>query len=193
MSYREIQRAATIVQIVETEHHRFEGRVLDVGCGAKPLKRLFPKLEWVGLDKRPVGDIEADFHDMPLEDASFDTVLCTDALQYAVDPAKVISEMARVLKQGGVLLVVVPNTDNDDGTALWGFRTAGLRHLLESEETIDVAQVLPVNSSWGGVISGYLKDFTESRNRSLNEELQGWVDDMDRRFPTMVGGAAIKK
>jgi len=47
-----------------------------------------------------------DMHQLPMDDASFDTVLLMHALTYTRDPARVFSEAARVLRPGGKLLAV---------------------------------------------------------------------------------------
>lgn len=49
---------------------------------------------------------EGDAQDLPFEDASFDTVVCTYGLCSVPDDARVISEMNRVLKPGGRLILV---------------------------------------------------------------------------------------
>jgi ArsR family transcriptional regulator len=47
-----------------------------------------------------------DMHALPFADASFDTVLLMHALTYTRDPARVFSEVARVLRPAGKLLAV---------------------------------------------------------------------------------------
>jgi len=47
-----------------------------------------------------------DMHSLPVDDASFDTVLLMHALTYTHQPAEVIHEAARVLRPGGKLLAV---------------------------------------------------------------------------------------
>ncbi len=42
--------------------------------------------------------------ELPYADASFDTVVCVDVLEHVTDLKKVVSEIARVLKPGGVFL-----------------------------------------------------------------------------------------
>lgn len=42
--------------------------------------------------------------DMPYEDAQFDIVVCVDVLEHVQDLAKVLSEVERVLKPGGLFL-----------------------------------------------------------------------------------------
>jgi len=50
--------------------------------------------------------IEGDAQDLPFADASFDTVVCTYALCSVPDDATAISEMDRVLRPGGRLILV---------------------------------------------------------------------------------------
>lgn len=47
-----------------------------------------------------------DMHDLPVKNASFDTVLLMHALTYTPDPPKVFAEAVRVLRPGGKLLAV---------------------------------------------------------------------------------------
>lgn len=47
-----------------------------------------------------------DMHALPVEDASFDTVLLMHALTYTKDPAQVFGEAARALRKNGKLLAV---------------------------------------------------------------------------------------
>jgi ubiquinone/menaquinone biosynthesis C-methylase UbiE len=49
---------------------------------------------------------EGDAQDLPFEDESFDTVVCTYGLCGVPDDAGVISKMKRVLKPGGRLILV---------------------------------------------------------------------------------------
>ncbi len=55
---------------------------------------------------RAVELLEADAQVLPFPDESFDTVLCTYALCSVPDDARVVSEMRRVLKNGGRLILV---------------------------------------------------------------------------------------
>jgi ubiquinone/menaquinone biosynthesis C-methylase UbiE len=48
---------------------------------------------------------EADAHELPFPDASFDTVVCTYGLCAIPDESRAVSEMKRVLRPGGLLLL----------------------------------------------------------------------------------------
>jgi ubiquinone/menaquinone biosynthesis C-methylase UbiE len=55
---------------------------------------------------RTIGLTEGDAEALPLADCSFDTVVCTYALCSVRDDARAISEMHRVLRPGGRLILV---------------------------------------------------------------------------------------
>jgi 2-polyprenyl-3-methyl-5-hydroxy-6-metoxy-1,4-benzoquinol methylase len=49
---------------------------------------------------------------LALDDRSLDGVLCSSVLEYVPDPSVCLTEFARVLKPGGLLLVSVPNRNS---------------------------------------------------------------------------------
>lgn len=83
-------------------------RVLDVGCGNKPYYPYFEACaaQYVGIDIVPgpgidfVGGVEA----LPVPDAAFDLVLCTQVLEHVDSPARAIAELRRVTAPGGRVL-----------------------------------------------------------------------------------------
>src|ERR671925_476459 len=79
-------------------------RVLDVGCGNKPYYPFFEPYaaEYVGVDvDNPAAELEGAAERLPVADASFDLVLCTQVLEHAADPAQAARELARVTAPGG--------------------------------------------------------------------------------------------
>jgi SAM-dependent methyltransferase len=84
-------------------------RVLDIGCGQKPYFPYFAPYanEYVGVDidfENPMADLHAPVEDIPVEDASFDLVLCTQVLEHAGDPDQAVTELHRVTAPGGRVL-----------------------------------------------------------------------------------------
>lgn len=60
-------------------------------------------------DLDPARVIDAVGESIPFPDGSFDIVYSNNVLEHTADPAKVLSEAARVLRPGGMLFVEVPN------------------------------------------------------------------------------------
>ncbi len=54
-----------------------------------------------------IGDAES----IPLAGESVNSILCTELLEHVEDLEGVMSELHRVLKEGGILLVTVPGSD----------------------------------------------------------------------------------
>ena len=97
------------------EHLPSEGYVLDVGCGAGHHFHLYKNknLKFVGVE--PEEDliqenmINASAEEIPFQDELFDCVVCADVMEHVDDPEKSINEIKRSLKDGGKLILTVPN------------------------------------------------------------------------------------
>lgn len=97
-----------------------EGRILDNGCGIGPLFEQLPSADIVGIDissamldaasKHSDRLIQGNSQSLPFADASFDLAFCRSLLHHLPDPAKAVAEMHRVLRPGGELVLVDPNT-----------------------------------------------------------------------------------
>ncbi len=59
------------------------------------------------LDEGVQNDI--DNEGLPFENASFDCVTCLEVIEHLIFPEKAISEISRVLKPGGHVIITVPN------------------------------------------------------------------------------------
>ncbi len=84
-------------------------RLLDVGCGEKPYRELFAPYvsEHVGVDavENPAADLRGPIEALPVEDGSFDVVLCAQVLEHVDDPVQAARELSRVTRSGGRLLL----------------------------------------------------------------------------------------
>lgn len=86
--------------------------VLDVFCGTRPYDDLLPaSARIVGLDipNNPYGVadvVSADF--LPFPDESFDLVMCIEGFHYLADPQTGVTELRRVLRAGGHVVISVP-------------------------------------------------------------------------------------
>jgi SAM-dependent methyltransferase len=119
-------------------------RVLDVGGRVQPYRSLIrggtSLYTAVDLRSTPLVDIVGDAAQLPLADACFDLVLCTQMLEYARDPRRVMSEIYRVLKPGAFLLLSAPAVyPQDSEQEYWRFLPCALRELLRDFSEIDLA------------------------------------------------------
>ena len=110
-----------IKHIVKICGDLIHSRVLDVGIGDGFLAEWLHTQELWGIDisakrcrrareRLPgahilVGDVQA----LSFSDNAFDVVICADALEHMDRPEKAISEMMRVVRPGGSVIVSVPN------------------------------------------------------------------------------------
>lgn len=101
-------------------------RVLDVGAGPARYRELFAHCQYFTQDfcqyegskdgllkeawEYPSIDYVSDIAAIPVEDASFDVILCTEVLEHVPEPIAALREMSRILKPGGRLLLSAPFT-----------------------------------------------------------------------------------
>jgi 2-polyprenyl-3-methyl-5-hydroxy-6-metoxy-1,4-benzoquinol methylase len=114
-------------------------RVLDVGCGEAQLTALIARAGFavVGIDvaeeplrraRKLQGDLDLRLVPAegawPLEDASFDVVWAGETIEHVTDTATWLSELRRVLRSGGSLLLSTPAHER---LALLGLALSGRR------------------------------------------------------------------
>ncbi|MHC4616155.1 MAG: methyltransferase domain-containing protein [Planctomycetota bacterium] len=96
-------------------------RVLDVGAGTCPYRSFFDHCDYKTQDfKKYEGikknntteygqiDYVSDISSIPVPDGSFDVILCTEVLEHVLEPIKALSEMVRIVRPGGRLLITAP-------------------------------------------------------------------------------------
>lgn len=121
-------------QILELIQGDEKTKILDAGCGVGYIlyqlyKRGFKNVDnLVGVDSSQTcinecrkrssdNKIRSIFWDLQnisnndIPEDEFDFVICCEVLEHVVEPLKIINELYRVLKPGGVLLCSVPHQD----------------------------------------------------------------------------------
>lgn len=119
-------RYKVIKNVIEGKDQKSPLNILDLGCGkGRYLKHLvvdFPKnsyyavdlstnvmkyfLELTGVEKQ-----QGNLTNIPYADDSFDIVYTCEALEHAIDTDRAISEMARVTKTGGIIVIIDKNKE----------------------------------------------------------------------------------
>jgi len=137
------------------EAHRAIGRyrVLDVGCGVKPYQPLFEPFaaSYVGVDpvENPRAELRGSVEALPVDDRSFDVVLCNQVLEHCDDPARAVRELSRVTAPGGRVLAsthgVMPY--HPSPTDYWRWTHAGLEKLFIENGTWASVSVTPASGT----------------------------------------------
>jgi SAM-dependent methyltransferase len=77
-------------------------------CFHKRFKKL-AGWEYVTADlESPLADHHFDLHDIPFEPESYDMVMCNHVLEHVADDHRVMSEINRILRPGGLAIMQVP-------------------------------------------------------------------------------------
>lgn len=87
------------------------GVVLDIGGGGSPYSSyMLPGTRLVNLDieRNAATSVIADAHQLPFATTSLDAVICTNVLEHLREPQTCLEEIARALRRGGELIVIVP-------------------------------------------------------------------------------------
>jgi len=103
--------------------YKFEGKVLDLGCGQKPHEHLFGNSEYIGIDfkdyskNKDIPDKKPDYYfnekyskdlTLPFESESFDHAVSFQVLEHHPEPEIMIRELARIVKKDGLIMLSCP-------------------------------------------------------------------------------------
>ena len=165
---RHIPESEVEAAMLALMHNRRLGHLLDIGTGTGRMAEIFaPSVRRItALDRSPemlriarakladqsvpIDLVQGDFLNLPLADASIDSIVVHQALHFAHEPDRVIAEASRVLRGGGHLLIVdfAPHEDEEMRSvaahARLGFSDAQIRGwfasagmVLENSQTLE--------------------------------------------------------
>jgi SAM-dependent methyltransferase len=99
-------------------------------------------------------DVYSIAHALPFGDNEFDIVLCTEMLEHVPDPQAVLSEIQRVLRPGGRLIMTTPFLVplHEEPYDFFRYTSHGLRHLCASA-SLKIELIKPFAGLTGVVIS----------------------------------------
>jgi SAM-dependent methyltransferase len=117
------------------------GKALDVGAGTGRNRTAIEKAgyDWTGCDIRACsGIIQADAHNLPFDDGTFDLVVIWQVMEFLHDPWKAASELNRVLRPGGTVAGSVSYLEPMQGETFFYFSKNGLTEILRKSGFEDI-------------------------------------------------------
>ncbi len=131
-----------------------KGKLIDIGCGVKPYKDMLSHLvtEHVGVDHQITVhdksniDLFGTAYNIPADENSFDSAICTAVLEHLEEPEQAIRECHRVLKQGGYAIYSVPFIWqlHEQPRDFFRYSKYGLQYLFE-KVGFEVIEVRPLS------------------------------------------------
>ena len=107
---------------VQTIHNFFDGdlthkRILDLPAGngwvSNEINALGGNAVPADINEEYPHYIQTDMEErLPFNDEEFDAVTCLEGIEHVLRPEALFSELARVLKKGGLLIITTPNVQN---------------------------------------------------------------------------------
>jgi SAM-dependent methyltransferase len=178
---------------------RLTGDVLDFGCGSKPYESLFVNARrYVGVDVPVSGhdhrtsriDVFYDGRTLPFRDGQFDGVVAFEVFEHVFNIDDAVTELRRVLKPGGQLLVSLPFAwdEHEVPYDFARYTSFGIRHVLERNgfEIVEMRKSNTYILALSQIFIDYLRRYVFPRNGVLRGAFQLGVI-----FPLNVGALAL--
>jgi SAM-dependent methyltransferase len=144
----------------------FKGKLIDIGCGIKPYKKLLSDLvdEHIGVDhfetlhNKENIDLFGTAYNIPSNENEYDSALCTAVLEHLEEPSNAIKECYRVLKPGGFAIYSVPFIWHlhEEPRDFYRYSKYGLKYLFE-KEGFNIIKIDALSGFWVtfGVLFNY--------------------------------------
>lgn len=125
-------------------------RSLDVGGGRPRGQFKNPQVAdlWTTLDLGVGADLQADLCAAPLKTHSFDLVKCTEVFYLVANLADGLSEIARILRPGGVLIATSPLTHPEIEPHDYGRYSQLAWHMMLDRAGFTDVEVRPLGNAW---------------------------------------------
>lgn len=130
-------------RLVEPRIRDMIGNVLVVGAGKEPYAQLVPLANTLCCTDIEVDegiDMVADAHALPLSDNTFDSVIATEVLEHLHNPVLAASELLRVTKPAGTVLLTVPFLFRVHGDPFdyQRFTQSGLQQIFKNFSSVQI-------------------------------------------------------
>ena len=135
----------------------FSGKLIDIGCGKGIKRNLVADLvdEYIGMDHEtcPHGtdaiDLIGESQNIPVDDNTFNCVLCTAVIEHLRYPQEALNEAYRILKPGGYALYTAPLIWHlhEEPHDYFRYTRYGLEHLFKSAG-FTIVELIPLSGFW---------------------------------------------
>jgi SAM-dependent methyltransferase len=133
------------------------GKLIDIGCGTKPYKNLLSPYvtEHIGVDHQDTLHDQSNIelfgtaYQIPVEDASFDSAICTAVLEHLEEPELALRECHRILKSEGIAIYSVPFIWHlhEEPRDFYRFSKYGLKYLFE-KTGFEIVELKALSGFW---------------------------------------------
>ncbi|AFY81403.1 class I SAM-dependent methyltransferase [Oscillatoria acuminata] len=134
-----------------------KGKLVDIGCGTKPYKDLLSPYvtDHIGVDhentihNKSEIDLIGTAYNIPIENAIFDSAICTAVLEHLEEPELALKECYRVLKPGGLAIYSVPFIwhIHEEPRDFYRFSKYGLKYLFE-KVGFEIVEIKALSGFW---------------------------------------------
>jgi SAM-dependent methyltransferase len=125
-----------LIKEIKANSQYIVGKTLDVGAGEMDrYGKFFPNAQIVRMDinHRDTVQLVGSADNIPTSDLEFDSIICTQVFEHLSDPWKSATELYRVLKNGGHVLLTVPqmNELHEEPHDYFRYTKYGLKNMFE--------------------------------------------------------------
>jgi len=168
-----------LLREIKTSGKEIVGKTLDVGCGTKPYEKFFSSSKYTGLEIETTinredksVDVFYDGGKFPFADNEFDSIVTNQVLEHVFNPTEFLSEINRVLKLNGNLLLTVPFVwdEHEQPYDYARYSSFGLAHLLKQHgfEIVESKKTANDFRIFAQLLNAYIYKITQ-RNKVIRQ------------------------
>lgn len=146
-----------------TKTFKPKNNLLDIGCGQKPFENLFENIDYKGIDFKNYS-INKDFKKnkpdyffnkeylktniLPFQNKSFFNTVSFQVLEHHSEPEKHISEMIRITKKNGYIIITAPflYPIHEIPSDYQRYTLYGLKKTINHNKNIKIIKIIPQGS-----------------------------------------------
>jgi len=152
-----------------------KGVVFDVGCSLKPYAKLIEQysLKYYGLEHLSTlhhehkANVYGTAYSTGLKDCAVDTVFTAAVMEHLEEPANALSEMNRILKPGGIIILSAPFFwhIHEEPRDFYRYTEYGFEYLLK-KSGFEVLEIVSLSGFWVTVCEMFIY-YIARFNRSI--------------------------